>query len=185
MSSRLIYVVGPSGAGKDSLLAWLQARQPPLAGVHWARRTIVRPTQPGGEAHESVTAAQFEQLLADGAFAMAWRANGTGYGIRKTELAPLAHGAWGLVNGSRAHLPVAQALYPGLHVLHITASADTLRRRIAARGRENAAQTEQRLARASAFSRPVNSVEVHNDGTLEDAGQQLLTRLRSLPGWPG
>ena len=54
MNARLIYVMGPSGAGKDSVLGWLREHLPAEMPVHWARRTITRPASAGGEAHEAI-----------------------------------------------------------------------------------------------------------------------------------
>jgi ribose 1,5-bisphosphokinase len=184
--NRLIYIVGPSGAGKDSLLAWLRANLPPQAPVHLARRTVSRPAQAGGEAHESVDLPEFESLRSRNAFVFDWSANGLRYGIRETELSPLQHGAWVLVNGSRAHLPQAARKFPGLTVLHITASPDTLRQRLLSRGRESAGMIEARIARAAALSCPIGAgaIEIRNDGTLDAAGRQLLDALGRLDGWP-
>lgn len=184
--SRLIYIVGPSGAGKDSLLAWLRANLPPQAPVHLARRTVSRPAQAGGEAHESVDAGEFEDLRARSAFVFDWAANDLRYGIREAELAPLEHGAWVLVNGSRAHLPQAARKFPGLTVLHITASPDTLRQRLLSRGRESLEMVEARVARAARLACPagIGTIEIRNDSTLDAAGAQLLAALERLEGWP-
>ena len=62
MNQRLMYVMGPSGAGKDSLLDWLKNKLPPKAPIHFAKRTIDRPLQALGEQHESVDSATFERL---------------------------------------------------------------------------------------------------------------------------
>lgn len=77
MNSRLIYVVGPSGAGKDTLLTWLKSRVRTSSLLHWARRTIDRPlsTDLHAEQHKSVELEGFEKLLKEGAFAMHWEAN--------------------------------------------------------------------------------------------------------------
>ena len=113
MSARLVYVMGPSGAGKDSLLGWLRQHLPPTSPLHWAQRTISRPLQQsharGTEQYESVCPATFAALRSEQAFALHWDANGLGYGVRHAQLAPLAQGRWVLVNGSRAHLPQALA----------------------------------------------------------------------------
>jgi ribose 1,5-bisphosphokinase len=130
MNLRLIYVMGPSGAGKDSVLGWLRANLPPGIQVHWAQRTITRPASAGGEAHEAIDAEGFEHLRSQGAFALAWQANGLHYGIRHTELARLQQGHWVLVNGSRGHLPHALQSHPGLQVVHITADPATLTQRL-------------------------------------------------------
>jgi ribose 1,5-bisphosphokinase len=184
--NRLIYIVGPSGAGKDSLLGWLRDNLPPQAPVHLARRTVSRPAQAGGEAHESVDAAEFEYLRARNAFVFDWAANDLHYGIRESELSPLDHGAWVLVNGSRAHLPQAARRFPGLTVLHITASPDILRERLTSRGRETPDMVEARVARAANLAWPADAggIEIRNDSTLGAAGAQLLAALERLDGWP-
>lgn len=191
MTARLVYVMGPSGAGKDSLLGWLRAHLPEDFPLHWAQRTVSRPpaasTAPGTEVHESVSPASFAALRESGAFALHWHANGLGYGIRHAQLAPLATGQWVLVNGSRAHLPQALVAFPALLPVHITASAAVLQQRLLARGRETPDEVEARVQRALAFALPpgLPRIEICNDHRLDDAGQQLLAALRQAPGWPG
>ena len=189
MNRRLIYVVGPSGAGKDSVLSWLRTQTPESAPVHWARRTIDRPNmaQPGAEDHESVDTAGFEQLVANKALAMHWHANSHGYGIRHAELYRLKDPAWCvMVNGSRAHLPVAARDYPGLTVLHITAAPDVLRERLVRRGRELPHTIEDRLRRSVDLVVPDGSeyIEISNDSTLDVAGHALRQQLRAMALWP-
>ena len=186
MNQRLIYVMGPSGAGKDSLLDWLKNKLPPQSPIHFAKRTIDRPLQALGEQHESVDPASFERLQKEKSFAMHWLANGRQYGVRHGELEPLQQQQWVLVNGSRAYLPEALRQFDGLNVLHISASADILRTRLLARQRETPEVVEARVQRAVAFSVPTSCrcVNVLNDSGLDDAGAVLLNKLSSLPGWP-
>lgn len=208
----LIYVVGPSGAGKDSVLAWLRQQLSAAQRVHFAQRCIDRPvtvgseppelTEPKGalgpsgasnlsaasssqELHEAVNTAAFRDLLQQRAFAMHWTANGHHYGIRHAQLQGPPGTRWVLVNGSRAHLPQALQDYPKLHVLHITAPAHILAQRLQARGRESAAHIQARLQRAAAFelSAAHHHLEVSNDGTLEATGQRVLAALSTLPHW--
>jgi hypothetical protein len=80
--------MGPSDAGKDSLLDWLRTRIPAPLPVHWARRTISRSTVPGGEAHESMLLDAFAALRCTQALALHWEANGLGYGIRHAQVSP-------------------------------------------------------------------------------------------------
>lgn len=185
-TGRLVYCMGPSGAGKDSLLDWLRARLPQPCPVHWAQRTISRAVMPGGEAHESVSPATFAALCSEHAFALHWQANGLGYGVRHGQLAPLAQGHWVLLNGSRAYLPEALARFPDMVAVHITASPQVLRERLLSRGRETRDEVEARVQRALAYTPPPGaaSLEVHNDGALDDTGQRLLSALANLPGWP-
>ena len=185
-TARLIYTLGPSGAGKDSLLIWLQDRLPAGAPVHFVRRVVDRIALPDGEQHESVTPEAFAQLRAEHAFALHWKANGHQYGIRHTELATRLHTHWVFVNGSRAYLPQALAQFPSLTVLHITASAEVLRSRLIARQRENALAVEARVERSIGWQTPPGCQLLHirNDTTLDAAGQQLLQALCGMPGWP-
>ena len=174
MKGQLIYVIGPSGAGKDSLLAWLRNHLSMQSTVHWARRTITRPVQSNDEQHQSVDAQAFQRLRDTRAFALDWQANGLHYGVEHVELAPLDTGRRVIVNGSRAYLAQAVIKFPALKVIHVTADVDTLRARLLARGRESPVAVEARIKRALAFQLPAGSVEIRNDGALENAGKQFL-----------
>lgn len=180
---RLLYVVGPSGAGKDSVLRWAQESLGPGAPVHFAQRAITRPRTNGDEAHRSLTREAFEAELAAGHFAMHWRANGCSYGVGNEIRQALARGLTVVVNGSRAHLPQAIADFPQLEVVHLVASEETLRRRLAARGRETAAQAMQRLARNAVLAIPgsVRCTEIRNESAIEVAGNAFLERLELRP----
>lgn len=180
-TGRLVYVVGPSGAGKDSVIDWLRHKLPPDARVHFARRTITRPVQPQGEQHDSVDLSAFMRLREAGAFAMHWEANALHYGIARAELAARCDGGTVIVNGSRAYLPQAARLFPELVVAHITADAETLRRRLLARERETPQMVDARVRRALDFQLPpgMAAIEVRNDATLADAGAQLQQALKA------
>jgi ribose 1,5-bisphosphokinase len=83
MAGRLIYLIGPSGSGKDSLLD--AAREPMAArGCRIVRRVITRSAEARGEAAQAVSIDRFGELQAQGAFALSWFANGctTGYPSR-------------------------------------------------------------------------------------------------------
>jgi ribose 1,5-bisphosphokinase len=179
---QLVCVLGPSGAGKDSVLAWLMAHWQQTPALHWARRTITRPADAGGELHEAMDLASFERLREAGGFAWCWAAHGLHYGVRHAELAGLAQGACVLVNGSRAHLPAATAQFPGMAVLHITASAATLTARLQARNRELPEDIQRRIERNQQLP-PLDhplSLTVANDGALVDAGHTARQWLEGL-----
>lgn len=173
---RLLYVVGPSGAGKDSVLEWVRAHLPGGAPVAFAQRTITRAAQARGEANRRVSAMQFEAERAQGRFAMHWRANGHAYGIGREVRDWLAQGLTVVVNGSRAHLPHAIADFPALEVVHVTAAREALRRRLQARGRETHEQIQHRIERGEALRLPaaIPCIEIRNDAELGEAGRALL-----------
>jgi ribose 1,5-bisphosphokinase len=182
-SGRLIYVIGPSGAGKDSIITYARERLAgdPAAPV-FVRRHITRPAASGGEDHIPITAEDFQQECDAGRFALAWRANGHGYGV-PAEIDPaLAAGRHVVLNGSRAHLPDAAARYAMLKPVLIRIDPSVLRRRLADRGRESAAEIEARVRRALDFARVEHPAlaEIANDGTPEQAGEAFLALLRSL-----
>lgn len=176
-AGRLVYVVGPSGAGKDSVLGALRASWPDCLAAHWARRTITRPETAGGERHEAVDAAGFERLLAQGAFAQHWVANGLSYGVRQSELQPLACGLWVFVNGSRGYLPQLLRRWSSATVVHIGAAPEVLQQRLQARGRETAAAQAARLQRDPQSPLPAGSICIQNDGALQTAADELRARL--------
>jgi ribose 1,5-bisphosphokinase len=166
-------IVGPSGAGKDTLLAGALAARPDLVLV---RRVITRPTEAGGEDFDGVTEAAFAQRLAAGDFALHWQAHGLWYGIPADQIDPARDV---LFNGSRAALPAAQARFPGLVVVLVTAPVPVLAARLAARGRETAADIAARLDRAG-FDLPDGLVvrPVVNDATPEQGIARLLAALQ-------
>ncbi|MEM0945277.1 MAG: hypothetical protein AAGI70_15175, partial [Pseudomonadota bacterium] len=70
-AGRLIAVVGPSGAGKDTLLEGARAARPDLV---LARRAITRPGSAGGECHDGLSPSEFERRRAAGGFSIHWQA---------------------------------------------------------------------------------------------------------------
>ncbi len=171
--TRLVAVVGPSGAGKDTLMALACAARP---GLRLARRVITRPAGAGGEEFEGVTPAVFAGRLAAGDFALHWQAHGLCYGI---PLAQLSGGGTVLLNLSRGVLLRAQARFPGLSVLLVTAPPPVLAARLAARGREAEPDRAARLARAGfALPEGLAATEVVNDGTPEAGLARFLAALQ-------
>lgn len=168
-------VVGPSGAGKDTLIAGALRARP---GLRLVRRVITRPEVAGGEPFEGVTGAEFTARKARGAFALDWQAHGLCYGISWDQVA----GPGDVVfNGSRAALPQAVQVFPGLRVILVTAPDAVLAKRLAARGREDEADIRARLARA-AFTLPegISATVVVNDGTAEEGVARLLAALQPV-----
>ncbi|MEC4559786.1 phosphonate metabolism protein/1,5-bisphosphokinase (PRPP-forming) PhnN [Pseudomonas inefficax] len=178
-TGRLIYLVGPSGSGKDSLIDAARERLA-AAGVQIARRVITRSAEAKGEAAHGVTSEQFEALRAQGAFAMHWQANGLDYGIPVQVDQWLAAGRAVLVNGSRAYLAEARRRYPNLLAVLVQVRPEVLRERLLACGRESAEEVEQRLARNArlqALADPSLHV-LDNSTTLETAVAALFALLR-------
>jgi ribose 1,5-bisphosphokinase len=172
---RLIAVVGPSGVGKDSVMAGLIAARPGLSAI---RRAITRPPEAGGEDYDPLSPEDFAALKAAGNFALTWGAHGLFYAIPRATLAPLEQGHDLLANLSRNVLTEAAETVPRLAVLHITASPATLAARLTSRGRETESDIAARLSRQTDPLPPgLDIVTVSNDGPLS---QTVATALSAL-----
>jgi ribose 1,5-bisphosphokinase len=175
-SGRLIAVVGPSGVGKDTVMAALCAARPGLA---CARRVITRPSGAGSEDFDGVTPTEFARQRDQGAFALFWSAHDLEYGVPATICADLAAGRDVLVNLSRAVLGQAAEAFPGMVVVSLTARPEVLAARLVARGRESGADIARRLARAGALALPagLTVIEVDNSGDLAETIGAALAAL--------
>lgn len=174
----IIVVVGPSGAGKDTVMSFAAQRFAGDARVCFVRRVITRSADAGGETHESADAETFAHIERDGGFAVSWHAHGLSYAIRASVLDLLAKGAKVVVNGSRSALPAFSAAFPCIKVVLITARPDVLADRLVKRGRESRERIEARLARSVPALDPVYDTSViDNSGTLVVAGEQLVSLI--------
>ncbi|MGO4170952.1 phosphonate metabolism protein/1,5-bisphosphokinase (PRPP-forming) PhnN [Bosea sp. TAF32] len=177
----LVLVVGPSGAGKDTLM---DAGRAGLAGdprFRFARRLITRPAMAGAEDHDSCDEAAFREAEVKGDLALSWRAHGLSYGIPAAELAGIAEGAVVIVNISRAVIAAAERLAERVVVLNITAPVPVLAQRLAARGRESEADIAARLKReAPLTAESAEIVTIMNDRSIAEAAEELLAVLRGL-----
>ena len=177
MSGRLFFVVGPSGAGKDTLLQGACAACPDL---HVMQRVITRAADAGGETHEALSTEAFLALQAQGELALSWQANGLHYGIRKDLFTRLAQGQTVVVNGSRRALPQMLTTCPQAQVIWVTADAQTLNQRLLARARESAQEQAQR-AQHHAMPPPDGARVVLNNGSVAQGVSALLRAMNLAP----
>ncbi|WFU01982.1 phosphonate metabolism protein/1,5-bisphosphokinase (PRPP-forming) PhnN [Rhizobium sp. CB3171] len=176
-------VVGPSGAGKDTLMN-LAARH--FAGrpdVHFVRRVITRESDAGNEDHKSVSDADFDAMERAGAFAVSWEAHGLKYGIPAAVREELARGHLVIANGSRSVLDRFQAAFPQLKVINVTARREVLAERLMARGRESREDVLKRLERSSlTVNGSYDVADIDNSGTLDEAERAIISVLEALIG---
>lgn len=174
----LVAVVGPSGVGKDTLIA---RSRDALAGdprFVFVRRVITRPLSAGAEVHDPLDEAAFTAAERAGAFALVWRAHGLGYGLPRSLVDDLDDGRVVVANLSRAALPAVAALSPRHLVVSVTAAPEVLAARLAARGRETPEDIARRLARAATEPVPAGAVEIRNDGSIATAVEAFVSLLR-------
>jgi ribose 1,5-bisphosphokinase len=180
----LILVVGPSGAGKDSIIAGAAERFRDDARVVFARRVITRAAEAGGEDHISVSAAEFAERRAAGQLLLHWRAHGLDYGLPRDLAGALDEGRSVVANVSRTVVAEARALLAPVAVVAVSASPETLAARLAGRGRESAAEVDSRLRRAGALPPLEADAVIDNDGTLEAAVDRFVALVRAALGQP-
>lgn len=175
MSGTWVIVCGPSGVGKDSVLAWTRDALAQHPRVCFSRRLVTR----ADAADESVSAEDLQALRRQGRLAWHWEANGLAYGVRADYAQRVATGGIVVVNGSREH---AQGLgaRPDVRCVLLSADEAQLRERLLQRGREDRSRIEARLARNDALAQPRADRVIRNEGGLAAAGAALRDYLLEL-----
>lgn len=177
----MVVVVGPSGAGKDTLMALAAKHFEGRPDVHFVRRVITRHTHASGEQHLAVSAQGFASMEQAGNFAVWWEAHGLKYGIPAEVSVALAQGNLVIANGSRSALHHFKAVFPRLKVINVTATAEVLASRLEARGRETHEDIMARLARGPLTVRgDYDVVDLDNSGSLEEGGSRIIDALNAF-----
>ena len=165
----LVLVVGPSGAGKDTLLDAARQALADNGRFRFARRVVTRTADAGGEAHEPLTEAEFVKRD----FALQWQAHGLRYGIPADAI---TDGIVTIANVSRTIISEAAQRFP-VRVIEVTASQAVRAARLASRGREDANEIATRLARDVAIPGDIPVETIINDGSLDDGLTRFLAAL--------
>lgn len=170
----LFLVVGPSGAGKDTLIEEACRRNPQ---IFLMPRIVTRRT--AQDSDPTVSPEEFATLKRDHAFSLSWDANGIRYGIERDLEERLKAGQSVLLNGSRTIVSEARARFEPIRIIHVTARFDILSRRLRQRGREDADAIENRLGRAERDApHGPDVITVDNSGALADGITAFLAALQ-------
>jgi ribose 1,5-bisphosphokinase len=173
--SKLFYVVGASGAGKDTLMNYARTSINGSEKIIFAHRYITRPPFTGNENHIFLSTEEFKLRIEHNLFALYWESHAQFYGIGIEINQWLKSGFTVVVNGSRQYLPIAQQIYPDMVIVLIDASPEIISERLADRGRETAEEIQKRIARTAEISADLkNCIKVVNDGAIIDAGEELV-----------
>ena len=172
---RLILVVGPSGAGKDTLLGLARAACADYNDVVFPRRVVTR------EASLSEDNAQlgpegFREARDRGEFALHWEAHGHSYGLPRHIDDDLRAGRAVVANASRTVIDAARRAYANVIVVAITAPPEVLAERLKMRSRSSDGEVEHRLSRAVDAAAP--DVTILNVGRPEDHARRLLRAIK-------
>ncbi len=176
----LFYIVGASGAGKDSLIHAVCKLAQSKDGLYIAPRYITRPEN-ALDQHIELSPSEFKQKLDAGDFLFHWSAHGFDYAVGIEIRDCLATGRQVLIDGSRAYLEQARQIYPAIKVIGIEADSSCLPERLRQRGREDEQAITERLNRNAQYAASLKSVDtrIENNQGIECAAKALLSVIRS------
>lgn len=154
------YIMGPSGAGKDSVIKEVSEH----FGDEISRplRYITRKIAANDAEHHNVLTPQtFEEFSEKSCFSLYWKANGFHYGYDKQWLADLDEGKIVLLNGSRSYWDEAKIKYgEKLCPIYFNISLEQQANRLQGRGRESAKEIEARISRSQDLSHLSGNEEI-------------------------
>src|SRR6516164_6294870 len=174
---RLVLVVGPSGAGKDTLIARARAACRGDATVVFPRSEGTRPPSIF-EDNEFMPPSAFEQAAANGAFAIWWSAHGHMYGIPLAIDFYIEAGRTVVCNVSRTVVAAVRERYANVVTVLVTAPREVLGSRLASRERASDASIADRMNRATLADGKLRpDVIINNVGEAETAARKLVDTL--------
>jgi len=174
----LFYIIGGSGAGKDSLIDYAKKHLTKNVPIEFVRRYITRSPNAGGENHFSLTEEEFLQYKDNDYFDMDWFSHNTYYGIGTEINGWLSKNISVVMNGSRAYLGEAANKYPDIIPVLISVDPLVLSERLFSRGRESHDEIQKRIIQAVKLESSVqhpNLVTIENNSSIKEAGDELLS----------
>ena len=173
---RLVLVVGPSGAGKDTLI---RVARDALAGdpaYVFPRRIVTRPPSEA-EDNEGVESDAFARLLAEGRLTASWEAHGLSYGLPAAIDDAIRGGRTVVCNVSRMVVAELRARYAEVIAVEVTAPPAVLAQRLVGRNRPEDGDPAARLRRSAAIPATRPDAVVENAGPVEEAARVFLRVL--------
>lgn len=177
---RLVLVVGPSGAGKDTLIGLAKAACGDDRTIVFSRRVVTREGSTS-EDNEHLSPASFAEALARGEFAMHWRAHGHLYGLRRAIDDEIRGGRTVVVNVSRTVVEAMRRAYADVMVVSVTAPPEARAERLAGRARSSDGEMALRLERVVDETAVAPDVTILNIGNAEEHAQRLIEIIRASP----
>lgn len=178
---RLVLVVGPSGAGKDTLLRLAQVACADDQHIVFPRRLVTRASS-ADEDNIAVSGADFRRARDHGDFAVHWEAHGHSYALPLAINDDIRAGRAVVANVSRTVIAALRHSYANVVVVEITAPPDVLAQRLAARARHSDGSIADRLARSIDDASAIADVTILNAGSAEYHGRHLVRVIRN-EGW--
>lgn len=175
---RLVLVVGPSGAGKDTLLGLARTACADDRDIVFPRRAVTRPASES-EDNTQLSVETFRQAVSRGDFALHWQAHGHSYGVPRGIDDDIRAGRTIVVNVSRTVIAAVRGVYANVVVVSVTAPPEVLAQRLSVRARSSDGEIGLRLRRTVEEVAVTPDVIIFNIGNVEDHAQQLLRIIRN------
>ncbi len=179
---RLILVVGPSGAGKDTLLGLARAACADDSSIVFPvfpRRVVTREASTF-EDNEQVSLEAFRQARSQGDFAVDWDAHGHCYALPRAIDDDIRAGRTVVANVSRTVIDAMRRAYADVVVVSITAPPQILSQRLAKRARSSDGQIADRLSRAVDSVAAAPDVTITNVGDVEHHARELVRIIKGV-----
>ncbi|MBI0163336.1 phosphonate metabolism protein/1,5-bisphosphokinase (PRPP-forming) PhnN [Bartonella sp. M0283] len=189
-------IVGPSGAGKDTIMNAVHEVLKNNPEFLFVRRIITRKAginsfndhdetsqNIGNEDNIGVSLEKFFELSQKASFSLQWFAHGIHYGLPMGIVDEVHKGKIVIANVSRAELEHAKELFGKVYVIEINAPIGILKERLLGRKREKITDIAERLKRANI---PIQLPEgakycyIDNSGNVKSAVDKMLSILQSL-----
>lgn len=174
---RLVLVVGPSGAGKDTLIGLARAACADDGNIVFPRRVVTREAT-AFEDNVDVSFETFRQACGRGEFAVHWEAHGHCYALPRTIDDELRACRTVVANVSRTVIEPMRRAYADVVVVAITAPSEILSRRLAARARDSDGKIGDRLGRSVDGAAAAPDITISNVGSAEHHARELLRIIR-------
>jgi ribose 1,5-bisphosphokinase len=175
---RLVLVVGPSGAGKDTLIGLARAACADDRNVVFPRRIVTREAT-AFEDNVHVSFEAFRQARSQGEFAVHWEAHGHGYALSRAIDDDIRACRTVVANVSRTVIEPMRRAYAEVVVVSITAPAEILSQRLASRARDSDGKIENRLGRTVDSAAAAPDETISNVGSAEHHARELLRIIRA------
>lgn len=174
---RLVLVVGPSGAGKDTLLNLARAACVGDRTIVFPRRIVTREAS-SAEDNRQLGLELFRVALTRGEFAVHWEAHGHCYALPRDIDDDLRAGRIVVANVSRTVVEAMRRVYADVVVVEITAPPEVLAERLATRARGSDGAIELRLRRNVEAASAAPDITIVNVGDAEPHARQLLAAIK-------
>ncbi|WP_044414941.1 AAA family ATPase [Halarcobacter anaerophilus] len=173
MDTKIVLIIGPSGAGKDTLIK--EAKKEFKEKINFVKRYITRESDVN-ESNYYIDEYAFEILRHNSYFASSWNAHGNFYGIPKRFI----KNGINLISISRGRIKDFENLYEKVYTINITLPKEILKQRLLKRGRENKEDIEKRVQREYEKIEAKNLIEFDNLASIEDSKKNFISLLKKI-----